>query len=63
MNRTKLASKILVALVANPERYKDMKEFAEKHPQEVVTRENINKAYALADQFILVSRTKKPSKD
>ena len=50
----KLAEKILVALLQNPERYKYIAEQVEsgKLKQEDANNKNINKAYKIADSFV-----------
>jgi len=64
----KLAEKLFIALVANPERYKDMKALSKSTvysiektkdvpiTNEQITQKNINKAYKMAEQFINYER-------
>jgi hypothetical protein len=54
LRRRKLAEKILVALLQNPERYKYIAKQVEsgKLKQEDANNKNINKAYKIADSFV-----------
>jgi hypothetical protein len=54
LRRRKLAEKILIALLQNPERYKYIAEQVEsgKLKQEDANNKNINKAYKIADSFM-----------
>lgn len=60
--REAVAADLLVALVSNPARYEDMKELIKSGAtQEEVTEKNVNKAFLLADAFLL--RCKKGKHD
>lgn len=60
IDRNKLAADIYVALLANPERYKYISSLVDnqKLTNKEATEKNINKAYKLADQFILTANQK-----
>lgn len=58
MSREELAKDILCALLQNPERYKYISEQVEnkKITQEDANNKNINKAFKIADSFLLFSK-------